>query len=176
MATKSTSLRDTETWRKGRTGEKLVAELLQRQGWYVIPSYDYSGEDGNKAPKLQGLSKAFPVPDLDVSKKGIRRWAEVKTKAAATYTRITQRYEHGIPKRHFNAYRQVQDITGCEVWLFVLEENTGEVLCASLDELDKYKRVYDGSKMSWGGMVFFPRDIFRVFAKLKTAHLGSLPA
>lgn len=35
---------------KGRSGELIVARWFQERGWYVIPSYDYSGEDGNKAP------------------------------------------------------------------------------------------------------------------------------
>src|SRR5690606_7501752 len=117
--------------------------------------------------RLQGLREAFPVPDLDIARGGIRRWAEVKTKAAATYTRLTGRLEHGIPKRHYRAYKRVQEITGCEVWLFIYEEDTGDVLCAKLDELEAVKREYDGPKMSRGGMVFFPRDAFLVFANVK---------
>ena len=151
MATRSTSLRETETWRRGRSGERLVARLLREKGWYVIPSYDYSGEDGDKAPKLEGRHDAFPVPDLDVSKRGLRYWAEVKTKAAATYTRATRRLEHGIPLRHYQAYRKVPEITGCDVWLFVYEEDTGEVLCGRLDDLELHKRLYCGAKMSRGG-------------------------
>lgn len=165
-----TPFRETAEFKRGRNGERLVADLLRRKGWYVIPSYDYSGEDGDKAPKLEGLRDRFPVPDLDVAKDGDRRWAEVKTKAAATYTRITGRYEHGIPKRHYDAYREVQRITGCEVWLFVYEEDTGEVLCGKLDELAKQRREYAGDKMSRGGMVFFPRDAFQLFARVRNAE------
>src|SRR5690606_14799396 len=164
-----TAFRETEEFRRGRNGERLVAELLQSRGWYVIPSYDYSGEDGDKPPRLQGLSEAFPVPDLDIARDGQRRWAEVKTKAAATYTRLTGRLEHGIPKRHYWAYRRVQEITGCEVWLFIYEEQTGDVLCARLDDLDSVKREYNGPKMSRGGMVFSPRSTFKVFANVKAA-------
>lgn len=168
------AFRETTEFQRGRTGERLVAELLRSRGWYVIPSYDYSGEDGDKPPRLQGLRAAFPVPDLDIAKDGQRRWAEVKTKAAASYTRITGRLEHGIPKRHYRAYKRVQEITGCEVWLFIYEEDTGEVLCAKLDDLDSVKREYDGSKMSRGGMVFYPRESFKVFAKLEAAQTDGL--
>ena len=161
------AFRETVAWQKGHNGERRVAQLLKERGWYVIPSYDYSGEDGDKAPKLDGLRDGFPVPDLDIAKDGERRWVEVKTKAAASYTRVTGRLEHGIPKRHHWAYKRVQEITGCEVWLFIYEEQTGDVLCARLDDLDAVKREYDGPKMSRGGMVFFPRDAFAVFTNVK---------
>lgn len=157
-------LRDTDAFQRGRTGERLVADLLRRAGWYVIPSYDYTGEEGDKAPRLSGLREGFVVPDLDAARRGTRIWVEVKTKAAATYHRVGRRYEHGIPRRHFLAYRQVQAITGCPVWLFVVEEATGVVLCARLDDLAGRCRVYTGAKMDRGGMVFFPRDAFAVFA------------
>src|SRR5690606_34450197 len=75
------AFRETAEFQRGRTGERLVAELLQSRGWYVIPSYDYSGEDGDKPPRLQGLREAFPVPDLAIARDGIRSWAGVKTKA-----------------------------------------------------------------------------------------------
>jgi hypothetical protein len=103
------------------------------------------------------------VPDLDISKDGVRRWAEVKTKAAATYTRVTGRYEHGVPKRHYESYLKVQEITGCPVWLFVYEENTGTILCGRLDDLARVRREYVGDKMSRGGMVFFPRSAFKLY-------------
>lgn len=169
MALNATDFRQSEKFQKGRTGERLIASLLQQEGWFVIPSYDYSGEDGNKAPKLEGLKAGYVVPDLDVAKDGARRWVEVKTKASASYTRITRRLEHGIPKRHYDCYLEVQRITGCKVTLFVYEEQTGEVLCGSLDELAKVKREYTGKKMSGGGMVFFPRDAFKLFKKVEPA-------
>jgi len=137
-----------------------VADFLKNKGWFVIPSYDYSGEDGNKAPKLQGLNKNFVIPDLDISKEGKRKWAEVKTKTSASYTRITNQYEHGIPLRHFEHYQEVEKITGCEVWLFVYELEAETLLFQKLNILSLNKRVYTGNKMNWDGMIFFPRDKF----------------
>ena len=92
---------DTPEFLRGRNGEQLVAELVMRRGGFVIPSYDYSGSD-NKAPRMQGLRDSHILPDLDVSKRGTRVWIEVKTKAAASYTRITKRLEHGIHRRHWD--------------------------------------------------------------------------
>jgi len=164
---------DTPQFQIGRTGEKMVAELLRERGWYVIPSYDYSGEDGKKAPRMEGQRAAYVIPDLDIAKDGTRRWAEVKTKTGATYTRITQRYEHGIPLRHFRDYFATQEITGCEVWLFVLEQDTGDVLCGKLNELAQGCREYHGDQMSRGGMVFFPREAFGLFTTLATIQTNT---
>lgn len=169
------NLRDSPKFKMGRTGEKLVAGLLRDRGWYVIPSYDYSGEDGNKPPRLEGSSDAFPIPDLDVAKRGARRWAEVKTKSAASYTRMTRQLEHGISARHCAAYQKVQKITGCEVWLFVLEQDTGDVLCERFDDLLLRVRRYAGPEMGSSGMVFFPRDAFRTFANIGRDSKGSAP-
>jgi len=158
------TIRHTEEFRRGRAGEHLVAGFLKARGWYVIPSYDYSGEDGDKPPRLEGRAEALPVPDLDVSRDGVRVWIEVKTKAAPTYTRKTGQLEHGIPLRHYHAYRRVQRITGCRVWLFIVEEGSGEVLYSALDDLEHVRRIYKGDKMSRGGMVFWPRSAFQKLA------------
>jgi hypothetical protein len=166
MATKSNSFYETEEWIKGHNGEKLIARLLRESGWYVLPSYDYNGED-DKAPRLQGARIGFVIPDLDIAKSGNRRWAEVKTKESADFTRITQRLEHGMPLRHYRDYLRVQEITGCEVWLFIYEMATGDVLYAKLDDLAKVGREYHGNKMSPGGMVFFPRDAFELWMNVK---------
>jgi len=153
---------DTPEFLRGRNGEQLVAELVMRRGGFVIPSYDYSGSD-NKAPRMQGLRDSHILPDLDVSKRGTRVWIEVKTKAAASYTRITKRLEHGIHRRHWDEYRKVQQITGTPVWLVIYEEATGDVLAQAMDELDGCRREAKG--MAPGGMVFFPRDAFKVIAR-----------
>lgn len=164
----SVNIRETEKFKHGRTGEQLVAEMLMKRGWYVIPSYDYAGEDGNKAPKMSGQRMAYVIPDLDIAKSGCRRWAEVKTKSAPTLHRISGTLEHGVPLRHFRHYKEVQQQTGCEVWLFVYEEKTQVVLYARLDDLGP-GRVYDGRKMSYGGMVFWPVSAFRVFGPVGAA-------
>ena len=142
--------------------------MLHKRGWYVIPSYDFSGPNDDKAPKLQGLGNGFVLPDLDISRNGKRKWAEVKTKDEATFTRITQKLEHGIPLRHFRDYKIVREITGCEVFLFVYEIRTGDILYASLDNPDflATKRIYKGNKMSLGGMIFWPREAFGVLCNI----------
>ena len=146
---------------KGRSAEVATAQILKQRGWHVIPSYDYSGEDGKKAPKLEGSSRSHIIPDLDVSKEGARLWIEVKTKSHAILRRVTQCLEHGIEYRHWKDYLEVQRITNTQVWLFIHEEDTGDILFQSLTELAQDARVYEGNRMGRGGMVFFKRSAFR---------------
>jgi hypothetical protein len=154
----------------GRDGELSIAEIMKSRGWYVIPSYDYSGKGDDKSPKLVGADKGYAVPDLDVAKKGKRFWIEVKRKSTATLHRKTQILEHGIPLRLYHDYKFVEQETGCEVWLFIIEDDSADVLCAKLSDLATKARICDGDKMSRGGMIFFPRENFVRFGKLNRIH------
>jgi len=136
---------------------------LRERGWHTIASYEYSGTANDKAPRLRGLNDSCVVPDLDASKDGRRIWVEVKTKSRPTQDYKTGRDEHGIPKRHYYDYLRVQAITGCKVYLLIYEECNDTALVAAIDNLET--RFYDGPKMSRGGMVFFPREQFRVIIK-----------
>jgi hypothetical protein len=153
----------------GRSAEETVAHLLQhRFGCHVVPVYDYNAND--KAPRLQGAADSFALPDLDVSRNGVRSWVEVKTKSnAGSPTRLTGQDEHGFSWRLFEHYRRVQRITGTPVYIFILELRSGDLLCQSLDTLDRVKRVYEGDKMDRGGTVFFPRASFDLLCNLQEA-------
>lgn len=145
---------------QGRNGEQLVAEFLKAKGYYVIPSYDYSGEDNNKAPKLQGLRLAYVIPDLDVCREGLRRWVEVKTKTEATYYRKKKELQHGIDKRHFEQYQIVQAETGCEVSLGIYELNPRPVLLiASIDDLNEYL-CHEATSSDGSRMLYWDRHVF----------------
>lgn len=164
MATRS--LRDTDQFKLGRMGERIVAAMYQRAGLWLIPSYDYAGEDGDTPPRLQGEHGQFVIPDFDAASDGHRRWIEVKTKGGATLHRLTGRLEHGISRRLYEHYWEVREITGTEVWISVYEMDTGEVLHQTLPLLTEAARFYDGSKMGPSGMVFFPRDAFVLFGNV----------
>jgi hypothetical protein len=165
---KQINFKNSPLYQKGHKGELIIKQILQKEGFYIIPSYDYSGNDG-KAPKLYGLNKDFVLPDLDISKEGDRQWAEVKTKSSATYTYITKQLEHGIPLKHYNHYLDVQKITGTPVWLYIFEEDTRFILKGKLNQL--MPRIYKGNKMSKGGMAFFPRKEFYKIGHFLADHI-----
>jgi hypothetical protein len=153
---------------RGRTAERLVGDELRRRGAFVIPSYDYAGEDGDKAPRMAGWEVSWVLPDLDVCFRGRRVWVEVKAKASADWTRKTQRWEHGISRRLLCHYRQVRRESGCPVWICVYEENTRLVLLQDLAVLERPEncREYDGEKMGRGGMFFFARGAMIFWAMI----------
>ena len=136
--------RERDEFKRGHTAELIVADWLKRRDCYVIPSYDYAGENGDKAPRLQGLWTGYPVPDLDVSKKGNRFWVEVKSKG---YSPVWDnapggpQHTHGIELRLLEHYRTVQLISGSPCWLFIYEEDTSWLLSQALHVLGKPKSV-----------------------------------
>lgn len=146
------NFKDDPRYKFGHVAELETAQTLQNHGAYIIPSYDYSGQGDDKAPRLSGLNESFVVPDLDVAAFGKRIWVEVKRKTAASLHRISGDYTHGIPIRHYTDYLKVEQITGCEVWI-VFHDNEG-IKCGKLSSLKIHHR-YNGDKMSRGGMVFF---------------------
>lgn len=161
-----TSVRDdpfsrTREYKVGDTSQRLLAEYFKRYGWFVIPSYDYTSAD-SKAPKMVGAAGSFVLPDLDICKRGDRRWAEAKYKARAAYYRKAGRLVHGIAKRHFDHYLRVAAESGAEIWLFIHEGCTGNVLARRLEEL-----VPHGQHNAGNGMLYFPR---RQFQRLATIH------
>lgn len=147
---------------RGRDAEiKIAAFLKYRRGWYIFPASDYSGQNGDKAPKIQGADDEIISPDLGLVRPGrLMRWAEVKAKGGPTFTILTQQWEHGIGLRKYFQYLKFQEKVGAPVWLFILEENTQTLLFQSLDVLG-YGRVYSGDEMDKGGMMFWPRTAFQ---------------
>jgi hypothetical protein len=172
MLQKTTTFRDRPEVKFGHTAELLVAQELQRRGWYVNATYDFSGSEGDKAPKMMGLHDGYVLPDLDVARDSHRKWVEVKAKTQATFTKITNRLEHGINKSHWDSYRKIEEVTGTEAWLAIYEEDTGDVLVqrirvlASVDGGPRVSQMKKHGREN-GLMVYFPRTGFRVLCNIK---------
>lgn len=160
-----TAFRETDEFRHGRAAEQLVARwLMEIRGCYVIPSYDYAGEDGDKAPKLQGLWHGYPVPDLDVSKEGNRFWVEVKSKGYSPIYRKVGERRHGIDLCLLEHYRTVQAISGSPCWLFIYERDTTWLLSQSLRTLGEPKNI--GSDGRGKKVAYWNRSQFRELDQL----------
>jgi hypothetical protein len=164
----ATDFRQTPEWVKGDAVQRTAADLFRQEGWYVIPSYDYSGDD-ERAPRLQGQTKGYAIPDLDVARRSTRIWVEVKAKEGPTFSTKDQEWQHGMNARLFEHYRHVQGITGTPVWILIHEERDNIWLAASLDNVAGNIRPRRQNRMVKNGrtgpeMVYFPRSIFkRVF-------------
>ena len=153
---------DFETKRElARAWEQRMGEWARRRGWYVLPTYDYSGRDDDKAPKLLAPPgrESLVLPDLQCVRPGETRWLEIKWKASCTrYVKGGYRTT-GISLRLWEHYSQVELLTGGGVWVVFLHQEEQEIRGDSLADLHrKVSHQYDGRKMGRGGMIFFRYD------------------
>lgn len=157
-----------EARERSRVIEMAFSAWLKRRRYKVVPTYDYSGLQDDKAPKMEAAdpTASLVLPDLLAARDGRIFWFEVKLKTEATWTRCTQRYETGISFRLWQHYWQVQHESGGTVHLIFVHEKEREVRCGTLAELDDIKRPYFGSRMGRAGMVFFPCEKLHRIASL----------
>jgi hypothetical protein len=162
----------------GRVGEKLVARFLQRKGCGVLPSYDYAGSDGQKAPRLMFEVSGLVVPDLDAAKQGARKWIEVKTYSHSPLFRAYGIRIHGIRRRHYRDYLAVEEQTGNPVFLAIVEVESSELLIARLRELKVYwcrcKACVRAGSSQPNHAVYFDRAAFSVWTKFPEREMAKL--
>lgn len=152
-----------------RRYEKGVARWLMQRAWRILPTYDFSGSDGDKTPTLLAADgdQSLVLPDLLACKDGDTRWVEVKYKDSADWTRLTNRLETGISLRLWTHYVRVRAVTGISVWIMFVHRLEGEVRGAEIETLSRMPpRIYDGRKMGRGGMAFFPWDGLQLMTSL----------
>ena len=143
----------------GQEGEALVAKgIIAKWGWNV---FNCNGAR-YRAPVYQGQDGGLINPDLDLIGHGVRRFAEVKTKTAASLFRKNGQYEHGISWRHYQHYLIIGRQAGTPVWLFIYEVTPQEILFAPIhDYLEAMVRRTTDTKQDHDGMAFFYADAFR---------------
>lgn len=160
----SDDFENTDEYRLGEAGERLVEEFLQRCLWATIPKRKYAGEG---APMLEGTDVQTILPDIEAVKDGETRYVEVKTKSTYHVQRNKDNEKrHGIGFRSWRHYCDIQRDTGNEVWLFIYEVDTGTLCCASLDKLSdaivKLIQYGDSGYEAYGEeMIIWPRAAFR---------------
>lgn len=121
----------------GGEAEKAVSRWLQARGWYVLPTYDYSGEDDNKAPKMEGFKRSLVIPDLLAAQFAHGScWLEVKRKTKADYTYTTGRHETGISLRLWNDYKAVAHETGIDASVIFVHEREDQIRAGRIARLD----------------------------------------
>ena len=119
----------------GRIGERLVVDWLQANGYGVIPSYEYTGKDGAKAPRLMFQDRGLVIPDIDACKSARRSWLEIKTYHGPATNARRSVLVHGIPARLARDYAAVERETGTPVFILVLELDVGALRSARLASL-----------------------------------------
>jgi len=152
----------------GNVGERMVERFLQEnRQWYTIPSYDFNGDD--KAPRMRCMGDGLVIPDLDCARAGTRRWVEVKTYDHAAFNRAMKCLVHGIKRRLYYDYVQVEINSGAPVFLCVLEVSTGDLLCQHLRSMEAFpcmcpackREEYDRCQAwSMRDCVYFKREHF----------------
>lgn len=155
-----------------RTIELAVASHLMTKGWSILPVYDCSGQQDDKAPRLHAFSASDSVvlPDLLLARGGLMRWVEVKFKTEAPKTHCTGYYETGISVRHWEHYHRAEKESGAVVFISFAHQTEDVVTCNSLRELrtlwpQKYPR-YSPNGPDPGGSLFWPLEKLRRVAAL----------
>jgi hypothetical protein len=144
-----------------REWEKRLAAWVRGLGYYVIPTYDFSGVGESKAPKLLAPpgSQDLVLPDLLCWKDGRSRWLECKWKTEASFYRKGGYLTTGISTRLWSHYERVEKLTSSEVVLAFLHEKEGVIRGGSLAECRAaHSHIDPTDRMQRGGMHFFRFD------------------
>jgi hypothetical protein len=147
----------------GKIAEKEVEALYMDCGFSVIRSYDYNGED-NKSPRMFAKNKNYVLPDLDVSRAGVRKWLECKHYSQTPMNRRLGIHVHGIKKRLYNDYLNVQRETGTPVFLVIKEIEGDCLLYARLDSLKTYP-CQCHHECTEQCLIYFNRADFQILTK-----------
>ena len=143
----------------GRYYERVASQWLQEsRGSKILPVYDYTGSDGEKAPNLRSLveSESLVVPDLLVCTDGKTSWVEIKYKTHAIEFRLAKELRTGLSLRLWNDYKAVQDASGLPVEIIFIHKKEGEIRGGLWDNLREFRQIDTSDTMCKGGMVFFP--------------------
>jgi hypothetical protein len=157
----------------GKKAEKEVENELYANGYSIIRSYDYNGDD-NKSPRMFSIADDNVLPDLDCSKNGERYWIEVKRYSTSPINRALGEKVHGLKRRLYNDYIIVENKTGNKVFLVICEEDTGIILKARLKALTKYDCMcssckngnHNNCKAPIKDSVYFLRKEFKIMDKI----------
>jgi hypothetical protein len=153
-----------EGLRIGRLFESECRRQLHILGYHVSPTCDQLGQNGIKAPMLEGPFTGYRLPDLDVMGNGDSFWIEAKYKTKITrYRNNGGELQHGIDWPNWCDYLKVCEISGRRGFLILGEGETAEIIAAPFSRLEKVTRFYDGDVHFKEGAAFWPRSEFGPF-------------
>jgi len=139
---------------RSKVYEMQFGGYLRQRGYYVLPTYDYSGLGDKKAPALHGKNESLVIPDLLAWRDGRAVWFEIKLKEHADFNRVRQHAVTGFSLRHYRHYQRVKAETAAPVYIIFVHLAEQCIKYGELDALP-ISHIYDGEKMGKHGMVFF---------------------
>jgi hypothetical protein len=118
---------------------------------------------GTKAPMATGPYAGYRLPDFSLMPPGGGIvWAEAKRKTKPTFTAIHGTYDHGIDLPNWRDYLAVASMSRLRGFLIIGEGNSGKILIASFEHLQRCAREWKGSCEAFpDGAVFWRREDFR---------------
>lgn len=145
----------------GADAEQLVLNLFESHNYYTTGTQSENlFPDG--APLLSSQSDKLRVPDFHALGHGDSFWIEVKQKAEVIETIVRSQKEHGIDSPNYSDYKQIADISGVPVWVFIFEEPTGKLLAGRVNRLSELDPI-DATRcrQDYGNiMTYIPRHEF----------------
>jgi len=128
----------------GNDGEEFVKELMIWFDYSIVPTFDYKSAK-EQSPRLYHKGGYSVIPDLDCGHESGRMWIECKRYNTSPWNRELKANTHGIKRRLYENYLDVQKRTNTPVYLFIIEHSIqledksiireDRVLYASLDIL-----------------------------------------
>jgi len=91
----------------------------------VFPAYEIV-EPEYKGPRIFSVEGDLVAPDLFLFNRERAFFAEVKSKAAFTWHRLTRSYQDGIDRRHWMDYLKLRHRMPWPLWLLFLHAPGGE--------------------------------------------------
>lgn len=146
-------------YEQGEPAERLVESLFRRHQWKTTPARHHRS-DGSGAPMLRNDGDPIRMPDIHVAGHGVSLWAEVKQKEEIEHTRVRSQDEHGIDTPAWKDYRRLADDSGLPVWIFIFEEDTGDLLAGDVAALPTYPPIDETRCIEHYGnlMTYIPRQ------------------
>lgn len=161
---------DMEETKRGRDGEDIAIDFLERNGWGCVNT---SRASGDGPAMLTSITDNTIIPDLLTSRDGVSRWVEVKAKDPYDPSEkgINDVPQQGIEIRQWEDYIKVQDLTGLDTWVFIYEPELETLCIRSVRWMAE--NVYREVTHKYDPMYYWRREDFRIVDPYKTPEDGA---
>lgn len=156
MATNRISFKDRKTTRKGKVGENIVRQYLEKRGWVIYE------------PQTDCAHAFDKVAIKDKNKMAL---LEVKTKARRNFYPDT-----GIDIRHYMEYKTLSEKYNLPIFLFFVDEMMALIYGNKLSFLEERVKTNDGIEypLKQKGIIYFPLERMKKIAILDAKTVLSI--